>query len=114
MLWPLTTVCGSPSSGGGRATSRISKPSPPHTLFRLENTLSFLSAIVKLYRSFVVGVSIMHKVCTLVDRMNDKIQASNATAATKTASTNFKTATDTFCDLLQAEKEDLADGQVGN
>lgn len=76
--------------------------------------MSFLSAIVKLYRAFVVGVDLMHRTCKLVAKMDAKIQASNASTPTKTASTNFLAATNTFCALLEAEKEDLSDGQLGN
>lgn len=76
--------------------------------------MSFLSSVTKLYRAFIVAWSLMHRVCKLVERIDAKVQASNATDAVKTASTNFLAATNTFCSLLDTHKEDLADGQIGN
>lgn len=76
--------------------------------------MAFIGAVVRLYRALVIGLSLMHKACHLVERMNTKIQASNASTATKTAAANLVTAAQHVCDLIEADKADLADGQLGN
>lgn len=76
--------------------------------------MSFLSSIASLYRALVLAVSLMHKMCRMVDRMDAAVQRSNATATLKTSSTNLKTAVHLFCDQLAEHKLDLKDGIVGN
>lgn len=69
--------------------------------------MSVLSFLVTTLRNLIRALRLMRTICTMVDKMDVKLQASNASAGLKSASTTYKDASHTFCDLVEAFYEAL-------
>ena len=64
--------------------------------------MSVIGYAVSLIRNLVSALKLVRKACSLAARVDVKIQASNASAGLKSASTTWKAATDTFCAAVEA------------
>ena len=69
--------------------------------------MSFISVATKLWHAVLAALHFTRKLCSTVERMNNRVQNSTMPDNIKTAAANLKTATDSFCSLLQAYKGTL-------
>lgn len=68
--------------------------------------MSYLAGAHKLWHALIFAVRLAHALCRIAARMDARIQASTMSAGTKSASTTLLGSINSFCDLIQAEKND--------